>query len=70
MPVIRCETHQVTYDGDLFDCCPVCETVSDIEREGSSPAGEGDLLSQGGIHRGAHVGDHQHEALGVPSAQG
>lgn len=39
MSLIRCETHQVTYDTDRADLCPICECASDVERYGiKSPA--------------------------------
>lgn len=68
MPVIRCETHQVTYDGDLFDICPVCETVSDLGDDvpraagRSDDGGKGERIGLGGHPRQVQAGRAAREA--------
>lgn len=73
MSLIRCEPHQVTYDSDLFDCCPVCETCQDMERFGIARSRDEtprNRLPHGGLLGGQNVGDHRHDENRVSGTQG
>lgn len=32
MSMMRCSQHEVTYDSDRHESCPVCETVEDVAK--------------------------------------